>query len=236
MFRDIFRLAKIAHYSCNQQKRSFLKIVNQVHLKPGLCSSIPIIHDVQKVDMREAVKSVYKTCCDVSNYRSAIHSVGTSSLRSIVRQFEYDQIIDDRNRLNKEWLLVIGDSIEHCGIQTTKAEIQSFGLLDASVTRTLEKQIDAEPDADLVTAQKQTEGQKYMIEQETLALTQQLESITKQLNNDHYLAVQYLLARRRFDELQATANGRNNSTYFINNQTKRVHSLKIFSDLEKRDQ
>lgn len=219
------------------------------------------------------VKSAYKACFDVTDYRSGIRSVGTSSLRSIVGQFEYDQIIGDRNRINKEWLFVVGNSIEHWGVQTTKAEIQSFGPLDASVAKTLEKQMDAErdrrqqelntrakinisegekqstilqsegnliaaknlADANLVTAQKHAQGHKYLIEQETLALTQQLQDVSKQLNNDYHLTVQYLLARRRFDELQAIANGKNNSTYFINNQTEGVHSLKIFTDLQKQN-
>jgi regulator of protease activity HflC (stomatin/prohibitin superfamily) len=219
------------------------------------------------------VKNAYNACFDVSDYRSSIHSVGTSSLRSIVGQFEYDQIIGDRNKINKEWLIVVGDSIEHWGIQTTKAEIQSFGPLDASVAKTLEKQMDAErdrrqqelntrakinvsegekqsailqsegnliaakniADGNLLIAQRKAEGEKYLIEQETLALTAQLQVISKQLNNDYYLAVQYLLARRRFDELQAIANGKNNTTYFINNQTEGVDSLKIFSDLMKKD-
>jgi regulator of protease activity HflC (stomatin/prohibitin superfamily) len=203
-----------------------------------------------------------KLCFDVTDYRSGIRSVGTSSLRSIVGQFEYDQIIGDRNKINKEWLIVVGNSIEHWGVQTTKAEIQSFGPLDASVAKTLEKQMDAERDrrqqelntrakinisedekqsmilhseGNLQAAKNLAEGQKYMIEQETLALTKQIEAISKQLNNDYYLAIQYLLARRRFDELQAIANGKNNSTYFINNQTEGVHSLKIFTDLQKQN-
>jgi regulator of protease activity HflC (stomatin/prohibitin superfamily) len=271
-----------------------------VHLKPGLSLALPILHQVQKVDMREAgmvvekidaftkdnvpvhlsavlfyqVKSAYKACFDVSDYRSAIYSVGTSSLRSIVGRFEYDQIIGDRNKLNKEWLIVVGNSVEHWGVETTKAEIQSFGPLDSSVAKTLEKQMDAErdrrqqelntrakinisegekqsmilhsegnliaaknlADAAFLTAQKQAEAQRYLIEQETFALTEQLQTISKALNSDHYLTVQYLLARRRFDELQAIANGKNNSTYFINNQTEGVHSLKIFSDLQKQTQ
>jgi regulator of protease activity HflC (stomatin/prohibitin superfamily) len=200
------------------------------------------------------VKSSYKACFDVTDYCSAIHSVGTSSLRFIVGQFEYDQIIGDRNKLNKEWLLVVGNTIEHWDVQTTKAEIQSFEPLDASVAKTLGKQMDAErdrrqlklntrvkinisegekqsmilhsegnliaaknsADANLLTVQKQADGQRYMIEQETLALTQQLQAISQQLNNDHYLAVQYLLARRRNDELQAIANGKNNGCARIN--------------------
>ncbi|CAF1203944.1 unnamed protein product [Adineta steineri] len=312
MFKNVFRLSTIIRPIQHEQKRSFLTIINQgfegyrttfgknpVHLKPGLSLSIPILHDVQKVDMREAgmnvdkidaytkdnvpvqlsavlfyqVKNAYKACFDVTDYHSSIRSVGTSSLRSIVGQFEYDQIIGDRNKINKEWLLVVGDSIEHWGIQTTKAEIQSFGPLDASVAKTLEKQMDAErdrrqqelntrakinisegekqstilqsegslvaaknlADANFLTMQRQAEGQKYSIEQETLALTEQLQAISKQLNNDHHLAVQYLLARKRFDELQAIANGKNNSTYFINNQTEGIHSMKMFTDLMKKD-
>ncbi|CAF1392567.1 unnamed protein product [Rotaria sp. Silwood1] len=271
---------------------------NPVLLKPGLHLWIPIMYTIQKIDMREAgmtiekidaytkdnvpvhlsavlfyqVKNAYKACFDVTNYLSAIRSVGTSSLRSIVGQFEYDHIIGDRNKINKELLAVIGNSIEHWGIQTTKAEIQSFGPLDASVAKALEKQMDAErarrqqelntkaninisegekqstilnsegnliaaknlADANLLKLQKQAEGEKYLIEQETLALTQQLQAISKQLNNDHYLTVQYLLARQRFDELKAIANGPNNSIYFINNQTEGVDNLKIFSDLLKK--
>lgn len=219
------------------------------------------------------VKDAYKACFEVTDYRSSIRSVGTSSLRSIVGQFEYDQIIGDRNKINKEWLSVVGNSIEHWGLRTTKTEIQSFGPLDASVAKTLEKQMDAErdrrqqelntrakinisegekqsailhsegqliaarnlADANLLSTQKEAQGLKYKIEQETLALSEQLTVITKQLNNDHHLAIQYLLARRRFDELQAIANGNNNSTYFINNQTEGIHSLKIFTDLQKQN-
>ena len=143
-----------------------------VQLKPGLRLSIPIIHHVRKIDIREdgmtveridaytkdnvpvalsavlfyQVKNAYKACFDVTDYHASIRSVGTSSLRSIVGQFEYDQIIGDRNKINQEWLLVVGNSIEHWGVQTTKAEIQAFGPLDASVAKTLEKQMDAERD------------------------------------------------------------------------------------------
>ena len=268
-------------------------------MKPGLRLSIPVLHEIQKVDMREAgmtvekidaytkdnvpvqlsavlfyqVKNAYKACFEVNDYRAGIRSVGTSSLRSIVGQFEYDQIIGDRNRINKEWLLVVGNSIEHWGVQTMKAEIQSFGPLDASVAKTLEKQMDAERDrrqqelntrakinisegekqstilqsegslvaaknlaeAHLLTVQKEAEGKKYSIELETSALVQQLQAISEQLHGDHHLAVQYLLARKRFDELQAIASGTNNSTYFINNQTEGVDSMKIFSDLMKKN-
>ncbi len=76
---------------------------------------------------------------------------------------------------------------------------------------------------------------QIIIKQEIIALTQQIDAISIQLNNDHHLTVQYLLARKRFDELEAIANGKNNSTYFINNQTEGVHSLKIFTDLQKQN-
>jgi len=218
------------------------------------------------------VKNAYKACFDVSNHLDGILSVGKSSLRSIVGQFEYDHIIGDRNKINKHWLAVVGDSIEHWGVQTTKAEIQSFGPLDASVAKTLEKQMDAERDrrqqelntrakinisegekqstilqsegnliaannaaqANLVTIQKSAQGQKYAIEMETTALVEQIKTIKKELNDDYLLTIQYLLAKKRFDELQAIAKGINNSTYFINNQTEGIHSLKLFSDLIKQ--
>ena len=69
---------------------------------------------------------------------------------------------------------------------------------------------------------------------ETTALVEQIKTIKKELNDDYLLTIQYLLAKKRFDELQAIAKGINNSTYFINNQTEGIHSLKLFSDLIKQ--
>ncbi|CAF0875998.1 unnamed protein product [Adineta steineri] len=137
-----------------------------------------------------------------------------------------------------------------------KADIESFGLLDASVAKILEIQMDTEydrrqhelntkakinisegnlitakntADTNLITAHKQAEGHKSMIEQETVVLSEQLK-------NDYNLVVQYLLGSRIFDKLQTIANGKNSLTYSVNNQTVDIHRLKSLADLQKQIQ
>ncbi|CAF4201520.1 unnamed protein product, partial [Adineta steineri] len=73
MLKNTVRLSKIVGFNNSEQKRSFLTIVNQgfeayrttlgrnpVHLKPGLSLSLPVIHHVQKIDIREAGMGVDK--------------------------------------------------------------------------------------------------------------------------------------------------------------------------------
>ena len=148
---------------------------NPVLIEPGLAISIPIVHQLQKVDMRECsvnlegsrglsaytsdnvpvgtfvsvffrVTDAYKACFEVSDYRSAIETVGTSAVRSIIGTLDYDTIIGDRNKINALLTQVIGDSIDRWGIQCTRAEIQQFGPLNHNVEAQLEKQMSAERD------------------------------------------------------------------------------------------
>jgi len=164
-------------------RRNFFTIVNQgfeayrltlgqnpTKLSPGIRWRIPLLHQVQKVDMREIglnlpemtaytkdnvgvrlsvtifyqVDDIYKACFGVSDYIHAIMNVGNSTIRSIVGTLEYDSIISDRNKINGLLSSVIGTSIDQWGISCKKAEVQNFGPLNSGIEKQLEKQLEAE--------------------------------------------------------------------------------------------
>lgn len=72
------------------------------------------------------VNDAMKSCFNVNDYKTRISEIGTSTIRSIIGTFEYDDIISDRNKINKRLREIIGDNIKEWGIDCTKFEIQSF--------------------------------------------------------------------------------------------------------------
>lgn len=164
-------------------KRSFLTVVNQgefcyreflgsnrVLLEPGLRISIPFLHKIHRVDMRECGSDVnninaftkdnvpvivsgtlfYKVFdpelawFDVSDYKKSVLAVGESATRSIIGRFEYDTIIRERNEINKELINVIGDSISSWGVKCTRFKIQEFNPQNYEIQKQLEKQLEEE--------------------------------------------------------------------------------------------
>jgi regulator of protease activity HflC (stomatin/prohibitin superfamily) len=53
----------------------------------------------------------YKACFAISDVQNNIRNTGTSAVRSVLGHFTYDQVIGDRNELNKRLNTVIGNSI-----------------------------------------------------------------------------------------------------------------------------
>lgn len=142
-------------------------------LEPGFHITIPLIHRVQTVDLRESaipigdvyklqcftsdnvpvdisgslfyqIKDAFKSCFNVVNKYDNISNIGTSAMRSVIGTFEYDDIIGDRNKLNIKLRDVIGDSIKEWGIDCTKFEIQSFEPSNSDIRKQLEQQMEAE--------------------------------------------------------------------------------------------
>jgi regulator of protease activity HflC (stomatin/prohibitin superfamily) len=314
MLRQIIRktntnaFVKIAVPSASPTKRNFITVVNQgfeayrttlgknpIRLEPGLHLALPILHNIQKVDMRECgmtvtditaytkdnvpvklnvtlfykVRDAYSACFNVSNYWSSISNVGTSSIRGLVGTLDYDYIIATRGAINTLFSADVDKSIEKWGISCTKAEIQSFGPLNHGVEKQLEKQMEAERDrrqqelntlaqiniadgqkksmilhsegkltaskneaeADFIRRQREADGIRYAIEQETVATVEQIKEISNALGSNEQLATKFLLARRRFDELQSIANGPNNTVYFVNNEKEGYDNMKVFTDM-----
>lgn len=228
---------------------------NPVKLNPGLHLKIPIIHRVIGVDTREQginiedintytkdnvpvslnvtlffkIENTYKACFNVSNYYDSVHNVGTSTIRSIIGTLEYDTIISDRNKINGLLTELISSSIAKWGVECTKAEIKSFSLNSESHLNIASNQAEAQ----FVLSKREADAKRYAIEQETIALSEQITEVAEKLNGDSELAARFLLSRRRFDELRAIANGPNNSVYFVNSEKEGYDGMKIFADFIK---
>jgi regulator of protease activity HflC (stomatin/prohibitin superfamily) len=149
--------------------RQFLGM-NRIKLDPGFRLRVPILHQVDRVDMRE--RSIYftelngftsdnvpvsvsgtlfykvtdaeKACFSVSNYVNAVASVGESTSRAIIGRFAYDKIISQRNELNAELVKLIDTSIDEWGISCNRFEITEFKPQNDGVRKHLEKQMEAE--------------------------------------------------------------------------------------------
>ncbi|KAJ7621059.1 stomatin family protein [Roridomyces roridus] len=165
-----------------------------VRLNPGLNINIPLYHSLHRVDLRESSISIpnlpgytadnvpvsvsgslfyritdgYKACFEVSDVQDNIRNTGTSAVRSVLGHFSYDQVIGDRNELNKRLNAVIGNSIVNWGVECTRFEIQSFQPANREVERQLELQMEAERNRrkQLLDTQAQinvAEGQKQRV-------------------------------------------------------------------------
>ncbi|KAJ7026103.1 stomatin family protein [Mycena alexandri] len=167
---------------------------NPHRLDPGLHINIPIYHSLQKIDLRESSISIpnlpgytadnvpvscsgslfyrivdgYKACFAISDVQNNIRNTGTSAMRSVLGHFTYDQVIGDRNELNKRLNIVIGNSIANWGVECTRFEVQSFQPANREVERQLELQMEAERNRrkQLLDTQAQinvAEGQKQRV-------------------------------------------------------------------------
>lgn len=87
-----------------------------------------------------------------------------------------------------------------------------------------------ESDALYVKLQKEAEGKKYLIEQETIAMKIQLETLINILGSSE-LAIKFLIEQQKLQHLQTMASGPNNNTYFVPDGNKLLPNMKIFNDM-----
>ena len=255
---------------------------NRVKLEPGLRINLPIVHSLYRLSLKESMVSLNdqdaytmdnvpvtvsgtvffkivdpeKVCFSIENPKRAVQSVGESSFRAVIGRFEYDEIIADRNKINKELLNILGETTLEWGINTTRLEIQNFGPQNSEVARRLEKQMQAErsrrenelqTQADirsaqgakeievlkseglLIAAKNRSDAARYELEATSNGLSEQLQSVAKMFNGDTERASEYLLEMKRLDHLQKLATT-NNKVYFLPNSGI-FPTAKIFSDL-----
>ncbi|KAG9408842.1 hypothetical protein AC1031_020687 [Aphanomyces cochlioides] len=239
---------------------------NRVRLEPGLRLDLPILHSTRVINMRECgldIKSlnaftsdnvpvvangtlfykVYdaeKACYSIEDVTASIHAIGQSTIRAGIGRFAYDDIISDRNKLNKNLIDDIGSGIEAWGVTCTRFEIQEFGPQNASVAKHLEKQLTAErerreneqnvlakirsaegqkraavlqSEGELIAAQNRADAEKYAIHAVTEAYKQQLDELTKTLGNPS-LAAKYMVDLQTVKNLGRIAEG-DNRVYFM---------------------
>jgi regulator of protease activity HflC (stomatin/prohibitin superfamily) len=239
----------------------------RVRLEPGIHFKLPIFHSLYRVSLKEQlvqlkkqdaytkdnvpvsvsgtvfykVVDAEKVCFQIENSYGAIQSVGASSFRAVIGRFEYDEIISDRNKINKEMLEVLGKTTTEWGIDTIRLEIQDFGPKNEEVARQLEKQMQAErarrenelqtqadirsaegnkqiailkSEGSLIAARNNADAIKYELETISTGLSEQIRILSQQFENDSDRASEYLLEMKRLEHLQKLATT-NNKVYFM---------------------
>jgi len=270
LFPNINKTNKRTFFSViNQAEVAYREFLgqNRIKLEPGLRINLPIFHNLYRVSLKEDIvqlndQDAYtkdnvpvsvsgtvffkvidpeKVCFSVKNPALAVQSVGESSFRAVIGRFEYDEIISNRNSINKEMLEILGQTTLNWGINTIRLEIQNFGPQNKEVAKQLEKQMQAErsrrenelqtqtdirtaegakqisilnSEGSLISAKNNSEALKYELTATSDALSAQIKGLSEQFNGDTNKASQYLLEMKRLEHLKQLA-GTSNKVYFM---------------------
>lgn len=258
---------------------------NRILLNPGLRLNIPIIHTIKRVNLRESFVQIpdldsytkdnvpvsvsgsvffkpidaEKICFSITNPKEAIMSVGASSFRAVIGQFDYDEIIAKRNEINNAMLQILGKTTNDWGIETTRLEIQNFGPQNKHVAAQLEKQMQAErsrreneletsakvrtaegekqtailqSEGRLVSAKNESEAIKYELNAVSSGFAEQIKTIAETLEGDKEKAMYFLIEMKRLEHLKQLAST-NNNVYFIPPDNMFASSKTIIDTLNK---
>ncbi|HWO57485.1 MAG TPA: slipin family protein [bacterium] len=136
---------------------------------PGLILLIPIIDKLQKVDLRTVTLDVppqdvitrdnisvkvnavvYFRVIDanmaivnVANYLVATSQIAQTTLRSILGQFELDDLLANREQINKQLQKIIDDQTEPWGVKVSVVEVKNVDL-PVEMQRAIARQAEAE--------------------------------------------------------------------------------------------
>ncbi len=136
---------------------------------PGFIIVIPIIQQMEKVDLRTIVMDVPsqdvishdnvsvhvnavvyfrviepdKAIIQVENFNEAISQLAQTTLRSVLGQHELDEMLAERERLNSDIQTVLDQQTDAWGVKVSNVEIKHVDL-DESMIRAIAKQAEAE--------------------------------------------------------------------------------------------
>jgi regulator of protease activity HflC (stomatin/prohibitin superfamily) len=80
---------------------------------------------------------------NVMNYMQATTQIGQTTLRNVLGQSELDELLSQRNKINRELQTIIDEHTERWGIKVTAVEIKDVEL-PATMQRAMAKQAEAE--------------------------------------------------------------------------------------------
>jgi regulator of protease activity HflC (stomatin/prohibitin superfamily) len=80
---------------------------------------------------------------NVVNYMQATTQIGQTTLRNVLGQSELDELLSQRNKINRELQTIIDESTERWGVKVTAVEIKDVEL-PPSMQRAMAKQAEAE--------------------------------------------------------------------------------------------
>lgn len=136
---------------------------------PGVIILIPIIQTMRKVDMRTLVHDVptqdvisrdnvsvkvnaviyyrvvdsVRAVVQVENYMMATSQLAQTTLRSVLGKHDLDEMLQERDKLNKDIQEILDHQTEAWGIKVSNVEIKHVDV-DQSMIRAIAKQAEAE--------------------------------------------------------------------------------------------
>ena len=158
---------------------------------PGLIILIPGLEKMSKVDLRLVTMDVpgqdiiskdnvtlkvnavvyFKVSnpahaiITVENYYHATAQIAQTTLRSVVGQYELDEILSLRDQINSKLQSILDEVTESWGIKVTNVEVKAIDL-PAEMQRAMAKQAEAEREkrAKIISAQGEFEASKKLAE------------------------------------------------------------------------
>jgi regulator of protease activity HflC (stomatin/prohibitin superfamily) len=136
---------------------------------PGLILLIPVIQTMRKVDMRTLVHDVptqdvisqdnvsvkvnaviyyrvvdaVRAVVQVENYMAATSQLAQTTLRSVLGKHDLDEMLQERDKLNKDIQEILDHQTEAWGIKVSNVEIKHVDV-DPSMIRAIARQAEAE--------------------------------------------------------------------------------------------
>lgn len=136
---------------------------------PGLILLIPIVDKMQRIDLRTITYDVppqdvithdnvtikvnavlyfrvidaNKAIVNVENYMVATSQIAQTTLRSILGQFELDDLLANRDHINQKLQKIIDDQTEPWGIKVSVVEVKNVDL-PVEMQRAIARQAEAE--------------------------------------------------------------------------------------------
>ena len=191
---------------------------------PGIIILIPIIQQMRKVDMRTLVHDVpsqdvisrdnvsvkvnaviyyrvvdaVRAVVQVENYIAATSQLAQTTLRSVLGKHELDEMLQERDKLNKDIQEILDAQTEAWGIKVANVEIKHVDV-DQSMIRAIAKQAEAE---------RERRAKVIIAEGEFQAAAKLSEAANVLHNEPGAMQLRYL------NSLQEIANDRSNTIVF----------------------
>jgi len=191
---------------------------------PGLVILIPVVQQMRKVDMRTLVHDVptqdvisqdnvsvkvnaviyyrvvdaVRAIVQVENYMAATSQLAQTTLRSVLGKHDLDEMLQKRDKLNKDIQEILDTQTEAWGIKVSNVEIKHVDV-DPSMIRAIAKQAEAE---------RERRSKVILAEGEEQAATKLAEAAHILATSNGAMELRYLAS------LQEIANDKTNTIVF----------------------
>ncbi len=223
----IFALATSIIKILREYERGVIFTLGRVGRKaagPGLILLVPVIQQMRKVDMRTLVHDVptqdvisqdnvsvkvnaviyyrvvdaVRAVVQVENYMAATSQLAQTTLRSVLGKHDLDEMLQERDKLNKDIQEILDNQTEAWGIKVSNVEIKHVDV-DPSMIRAIAKQAEAE---------RERRSKVILAEGEYQAATKLSEAATILATSPGAMELRYL------NSLQEIAGDRTNTIVF----------------------